>query len=78
MKEKSAKKGKTEAAARYMQAYLERLHHSGTELFVDGEAVYPQEAIQKAVCEEGGYMADYVLEEDGKIKQIRFDKVDLQ
>ena len=58
-----------------MLSALERMHFGGVELFVDGEAVLPGEAVQRTVEEEGLYMADYILGEAGRITQVRFDKV---
>ena len=50
----------------------------GTELYVDGEKVSPSQAAAYAVREESPYMADYILGEQGKISQVRLDKVDLR
>lgn len=51
---------------------------NGTELYVDGEKVSPSQAAAYAVREESPYMADYILGEQGKISQVRLDKVDLR
>ena len=56
---------------------LEKLQRSGAELFVDGEAVLPGDVIRQTVQEQCTYMADYVLGENGTIKQVRFDRVEL-
>lgn len=64
-----------EAARERMLLCLEQMSQSGVELFVDGQAVLPVEAVSKAVHENSPYMADYVLDASGVIKQIRFDKV---
>ena len=42
--------------------------------FVDGECVSPSMALELA--EESDYMADYVIGEEGKVLEIRFDKVE--
>lgn len=47
----------------------------GTEFFVDGEVVPLTAVIARTVREDGIYMADYVLGEEGKIEQVRFDRV---
>lgn len=52
-----------------------RMHREGAEFFVDGEAVLPTDAISKAVREDCVYMTDYVWGEEGKIMQVRLDKV---
>lgn len=64
-----------EAARERMLLCLEQMSRNGVELFVDGQAVLPVEAVSKAVHEDSPYMADYVLDAAGMIKQIRFDKV---
>ena len=58
-------------------SYLEKLQRSGAELFVDGEAVLPCDVLEQTVQEQCTYMADYVLGENGAIKQVRFDRVEL-
>ena len=45
---------------------------------IDGEKVSPSQAAAYAVREESPYMADYILGEQGKISQVRLDKVDLR
>ena len=71
-------KKKRAGAKNEMQSYLEALQCGGTELFVDGEAVLPGEAVRRTVQEACVYMADYVLGQDGHIEQIRFDRIELQ
>ncbi|MBQ8198468.1 MAG: hypothetical protein IJZ76_03475 [Lachnospiraceae bacterium] len=58
-----------------MLAYLERMKQSGVELFMDGHAVLPAEAVARTVREDSPYMADYVLNEEGAVEQVRFDRV---
>lgn len=59
----------------HMLLRLEQMRQNGVELFVDGRAVLPAEAVTKAVRENSPYMADYVLDASGSIEQVRFDKV---
>ena len=47
----------------------------GVELYMDGRYVSPDVAARKTVCENSPYMADYVLGENGKVSQVRFDRV---
>ena len=42
--------------------------------FVDGESVSPGEVLE--VAEESNYMADYVFGKEGKIMEVRFDRVE--
>ncbi len=41
-----------------MILHLEKMRNSGVELFVDGRAALPEDAAEKAVCEDSPYMAD--------------------
>lgn len=60
-----------------MLSYLDGLKNSGVEFFVDGEAVLPGDAVRRTVQEQQTYMADYVLGENGVVKQVRFDRVEM-
>ena len=60
-----------------MQEYLEDMYRKGAELFVDGQAVMPCEVMRRTVREDCIYMADYVMDQTGKIEQIRFDRLNL-
>ncbi len=42
--------------------------------FVDGECV--GQSLVLEVAEESNYMADYVIGKEGKIKEIRYDRID--
>ncbi len=54
---------------------LEDMCRKGVELFVDGRAVLPGEAVARTVRENSPYMADFVLDAGGDVEQIRFDRV---
>ena len=58
-----------------MLTSLATMHQEGVELFMDGQEVLPAEAVSRTVRENSPYMADYVLEDDGAVRQVRFDKV---
>jgi len=64
-----------EIARKQMLLCLEQMKKNGVELFVDGQAALPTEVVSKAVRENSPYMADYVLDAVGVIRQVRFDKV---
>ena len=63
------------AAREDMLRRLEQMRRSGVELFVDGRAALPAEAVSKAVRENSPYMADYVIDAAGTIRQVRVDRV---
>lgn len=54
---------------------MEQMSRNGVRFYVDGRAVPPAVAVSKAVREDSPYMADYVLNADGAIEQVRFDRV---
>lgn len=47
------------------------------EVYMDDERITLEEALNRCVQERAVYMPDYVLDEKGVLKQLRFDKVDL-
>lgn len=64
-----------DGAGEEMLDMWQRMQREGVQFFVDGEVVLPQDAVSRAVREDGVYMTDYVWGEAGKLKQIRLDKV---
>lgn len=59
-----------------MLSYLERLQNAGVEFFMDGEEMLPGDVFRRTVQEQYTYMADYVLGENGTVKEVRFDRVE--
>ncbi len=61
---------------RDMKERLEKAAKGGTELYLDGRPVSADElAWACCVNEEAVYMPDYVLSQDGKLAQLRYDRV---
>lgn len=58
-----------------MQRLWSQMQDCGVELFVDGKSVSSGEAASRTVRENSPYMADYVMGDNGIIRQIRFDRV---
>lgn len=75
MNENTWKVAKLESARKEMQTLLNQMQNRGVELFVDGITVSPGEAVAQTVNEDSPYMADYVLGENGSLRQVRFDRV---
>lgn len=75
MYDKLSKVGDMDDARKDMLLRLEQMRRSGVSLFLDGRSVLPIEVVAKAVREDSPYMADYVLDNEGVIRQVRFDKV---
>ena len=47
---------------------------SGVLIYKDNHLCLPGE-IASLICESRGYMADYVIGTDGRVSEIRFDRV---
>ncbi len=54
---------------------LENISKSGVCLFLEGEPATPKQIAERCVCEESVYMADYVIDETGALKELRYDRV---
>ena len=54
---------------------LEIISQSGVCLFLEGEPATPEQIAGRCVCEETVYMADYVMDETGALKELRYDRV---
>lgn len=54
---------------------LELVQNAGVALFLEGEPSSPEEIIGVCLLEESVYMADYVLDEQGILMELRYDKV---
>lgn len=48
------------------------------EVYIDNERTTLDDALTRCVQERLAYMPDYVLDENGVLEQVRFDKVELQ
>lgn len=54
---------------------LEKFKKSGVGLFLEGHPATPRQIANCCVCEETVYMADYVMDENGALKELRYDRV---
>lgn len=54
---------------------LERVQQSGVYLFLEGKPATPADIAKTCVCEDMIYMADYVLDDQGILKELRYDRV---
>ncbi len=54
---------------------LENISKAGVELFLEGQPATPKQIAERCVCEESVYMADYVIDETGTLKELRYDRV---
>lgn len=59
-----------------LEQQLTRIVKGGTELYLEGERASAQEVAWTCmVNEEAVYMPDYVLDESGRLAQLRYDRV---
>lgn len=56
-------------------AMLRNISGKGVTLYLEGRPATPEEIASRCVQEENSYMADYVLDDDGELKELRYDKV---
>lgn len=59
----------------HLKEKLEKMQHSGVSLFLEGKESTPEIIANKCVCEDQTYMADYVLDDSGTLKELRYDRV---
>ncbi len=53
------------------------MRKDGFEVYMDNKRTTLEDALERCVREKHVYMPDYVLDEDGNLKQVRFDRIDL-
>ena len=59
-----------------MKERLEKIVKEGEDLYLDGRQVSAEElAWACCVNEEAVYMPDYIVNQDGKLTQLRYDRV---
>lgn len=46
-------------------------------VYMDNQPVTLEEALERCVQERTVYMPDYVMDENGILEQVRFDRIDL-
>lgn len=56
--------------------HLKKISGQGVDLYLEGKPASPDEIAKKFfVCEDAVYMPDYVMDERGRLTQVRYDKV---
>lgn len=66
-------KNKTEMIS--MKARLEAILAQGIELYLDGKPASPDGIVERFVREDTVYMPDFVINDDGALTQVRYDKI---
>ena len=54
---------------------LSKINEKGITLYLDGRMATPDEIADCCVNDKPMYMPDYVLDDKGTLKEIRYDKV---
>ncbi len=56
---------------------LQSMERAGVRLYLDGVPATSEMIAKKCVNEDTFYMPDYITDNEGKIKEIRYDKISL-
>ena len=62
----------------YLSSVKKRLlqyEKAGVKLYLDGNPSDTDHIMQRCVREDAAYMADYIADEAGKVKEIRYDQI---
>ncbi len=62
-------------AQKKIRSDLRQSLKQGALLYMDGKLAAPSQISDSIVRENGGYMADYVMDEDGRICEIHYDRI---
>ncbi len=60
-----------------MEYQVNIMRKDNFEVYMDNKKTTLDEALERCVRERTVYMPDYVLDDKGNLKQIRFDRIDL-
>lgn len=55
------------------------MEKEGIGLYLDGQQASPEEIIRTCcVCEEAVYMPDFVMNEEGVLREVHYDKITIR
>ncbi len=60
-----------------LKSHLEDLEREGVKLYLNGVPPTTEYIIRNCVEEDTVYMPDYVMDGNGKIKEVRYDRISL-
>ena len=61
---------------RELKKNLKRFRKKGVDLYLEGSPASPEEIARKFfVCEEAVYMPDFVVDDGGRLKEVRYDRI---
>lgn len=61
-----------------LKSRLEQWEKAGTKLYLNGVPSTTEYIVNNCVNEDAVYMPDYVADERGRIKEIRYDRISIQ
>lgn len=61
-----------------LRSHLGGIQKKNLEVYVGNERMTLEDALDRCVQERTVYMPDYILDENGILEQLRFDRIDLQ
>lgn len=64
-----------EASLSSVKKRLHKYEEAGIKLYLDGNLSDADHIYHQCVREDTEYMADYVMDEQGKVKEIRYDEI---
>ena len=58
------------------EATLAQMEREGVGFYLDGKPSHPEEIVHRCcVCEDTVYMPDFVTDETGRLKEVRYEEV---
>ena len=69
---------RNETSSQVLYENLKKWEETGVRLYLDGVPVSLKSIEQNCVMEDSMYMPDYVTDQNGKITEIRYDRISLK
>lgn len=66
---------KSKTNSELLKSQLEKLEKEGIKLYLDGAPSTTEYIVNHCVNEDTVYMPDYVTDEEGRVKEIRYDRI---
>ncbi|MCL2052648.1 MAG: hypothetical protein FWG91_13120 [Lachnospiraceae bacterium] len=69
---------KSEKKDKSILSSLKCISNKGIILYLDGKLATPDEIAYRCINDKAAYMPDYIMDDKGTLKEIRYDKVVLE
>ena len=69
---------RNETSSQVLYENLKKWEETGVRLYLDGVPASRKSIEQNGVMEDSMYMPDYVTDQNGKITEIRYDRISLK